>query len=240
MDFGLIVDVETTGLDPRQDKIIELALVEFAVGGAAATGPVITRCYSSLADPGIEIPQEVTEVTGLATAHVRGHSIDWSLARNFFERSSIVIAHNAAFDRSFLEATGKLGGLALHWACSMRHIDWKRHNFATQSLNYLAADHGFLNPFAHRALFDCATTLRLIGPYLDELIARSYEREYLIKAVGSPFDAKDALRARGYRWDSDERVWGRVITEALLAEERAFLAAQVYLGDARHEETVLA
>ena len=118
----------------------------------------------------------------------------------------------------------------------MRHIDWQRHNFKTTKLNYLAADHGFVNPFAHRAVFDCATTFRLISPYLRELIARSYEREYLIKAVHSPFGSKEALRQRGYRWDPEERCWSRVCGETALGEERMFLAEHVYQGMPRHLE----
>jgi DNA polymerase-3 subunit epsilon len=237
VDFGLIVDTETTGLDPDRDQIIEIGLLEFAVEGDSA--PVVTRTYSALSDPGFEVSAEVTKVTGLEPRHLAGQEIAWDLVRSMFAKASLIVAHNADFDRAFLERSGRLDGLSLHWACSMRHIDWKRNGYNTQSLNYLAADHGFVNPFAHRALFDCATTFRLITPYLQELIARSYEREFLMKATGSPFESKDALRTRGYRWNPEERCWGRVVSEAVLADERDFLATQVYKGRGAHEEVAL-
>lgn len=234
MDFGIIVDLETTGLDPQADAIMEIGILEFAVEGEQQ--PCVTRTYGALQDPGREVSEEVLKLTGLTQAHLAGQQIDWDHVRGFFQRASIVIAHNADFDRRFLEKSGKLAGLAPHWACSMRHIDWKRHGKGSVSLNYLAADHGFVNPFAHRAVFDCATTFRLVAPHLNELIIRSYEREYHVKAVYSPFESKDVLRLRGYRWDPEERVWGKVVGETALVEERKFLAEQVYRGEPKHRE----
>jgi len=226
VDFGLIVDLETTGLDPESEQIIEIGLLEFGVQGDEP--PQLVRTYGALQDPGVALSPDIVRLTGLTTEILAGQSIDWAQVRQYFQRASIVIAHNADFDRRFLERSGNLQGLTPHWACSMRHIDWPMHGFRTLALNYLAADHGFANPFAHRAVFDCATTFRLVAPHLRELTQRSYEREFQVKAVGSPFDAKDILKQRGYRWDSDERCWFRVVTENGLLAERSFLAEQVY------------
>lgn len=234
MDFGLIVDLETTGLDAKADRIIEIGLVEFAVEGEEP--PHLTRCYGALQEPDVPLSEEVQRITGLTPKVLAGHRIDWDIVRGFFDRASIAIAHNMEFDRGFLMSSGELAGKRIHWGCSMRHINWQRQSFKTTALNYLAADHGFVNPFAHRAVFDCATTFRLVAPHLRELIARSYEREYLIKAVHSPFESKDVLRQRGYRWDPTERCWSRVCSETTLSEEREFLAEQVYGGVARHLE----
>lgn len=234
MDFGLIVDVETTGLDAKQDKIIEIGIVEFCA--AEGEAPAIVSCYGALNDPGFPITDEITRITGITNRQLAGQAIDWGYVRQAFERASIVIAHNAEFDRAFIEASGVLNGLAPHWACSMRHIDWMRHGYGTRALNYLAADHGFVNPFAHRAVFDCATTFRLVAPYLQELIARSYEREFMVKAVGSPFETKDALKQRGYRWAADERCWSKVVAEGQLGEEREWLGVTVYKGASMHVE----
>ena len=234
MDFGLIIDVETTGLDPVNDQIIELGLIEFGVSGDEL--PRVIRSYGSLQDPKREISPEIERLTGISNAHVKDQAIDWAIVRSFFARAEIVIAHNADFDRRFIEATGELEGNSLHWGCSMRHVDWQSLGFKSLALNYLAADHGFVNPFAHQALFDCATTFRLIAPHLKDLIARSYEREFIVKAVGSPFESKNVLRERGYRWDAVERCWGRTISETALAEERQFLRGAVYRGEPRHQE----
>jgi DNA polymerase-3 subunit epsilon len=234
VDCGLIVDVETTGLNPTQDKVIELGLIEFRVGTNGV--PIIGSMYSGLDDPKMALTPEVSRLTGLTDEVLSGQTIDWVLVKKLWDRASVVVAHNAEFDRGFLEARTELKGSQKHWACSVRHIDWRSKNFGSSKLQYLAADHGFANPFAHRALFDCATTFRLVSPHLSELIESSYEPEYDIIAVGSPFETKDILRQNGYRWDSEQRSWRKRIGARKLEAERAFLAAEVYKGTPRHVE----
>jgi DNA polymerase-3 subunit epsilon len=234
MKYGLIVDLETTGLNPNENGIIELGLLEFKFLDSGSS--VISSMYSGLQDPGHPISQEVTQLTGLDDVAVRGQNVDWSLVRHYWERADIVVAHNAEFDRSFLASVKEIRDVKKHWACSVRHIDWRSKKFASMKLNYLAADHGFVNPFAHRALFDCATTYRLISPYLSELISASHEPEIEISAVGSPFESKDILRANGYRWDAERRVWRKRVLPGRLEAERTFLAADVYKGSSRHVE----
>ncbi|MEY4631450.1 MAG: polymerase polC-type [Pseudomonadota bacterium] len=237
MDHGVIVDLETTGVDPKSDRIVEVGIVEFAVGtageGEAKPRVYLVGTYSGLEDPGRPLSPEIAKLTGLSDEVLAGRKVDWEQVRAMLSRATVVVAHNAPFDRAFLEARPELAGLKLHWACSIRHINWLKHGFKTRALNYLAADHGFVNPFAHRALFDCATTFRLVTPYLDELIRRSYLREYLISATGAPFETKDVLRTHGYRWNPEARVWAKSILEDELAEERAFLAADVYKTSTR-------
>ncbi len=234
MKYGLIVDVETTGLNAKQDKVIEVGLVEFQidVGGQHA----ITSMYSGLEDPKTPIPPLITELTHLTDDIVRGQEIDWRLVRKCWERASFVIAHNAEFDRAFLQSHTVLQDLPKHWACSLRHIDWRSKKFGSQKLNYLAADHGFANPFAHRAMFDCATTFRLISPHLTELIESSYEPEFELTAVGAPFETKDILKSAGYFWDNEKRAWRIRVGPRRLNEQREFLATQVYKGQSRHVE----
>lgn len=239
MDYGVVVDLETTGIDPKNDKIIEIAILEFGVEGAKP--PVISGGFSAVQDPGFAVPAEILKMTGLSQAILSGQKIDWDLVRTYLARASIVIAHNAEFDRAFLEQSGEIKGLHLHWGCSRKHIDWKKHQFRTTALNYLAADHGFVNPFAHRALFDCATTFRVITPYLTELITRSYEREYLVRAVYSPFESKDVLKQRGYYWNAEFRVWEKTVPESQIQAERVFLTDEVYkcLDGPKHQELEL-
>ena len=259
MNVGVIIDLETTGIDSSQDQVIEVGMLEFVMtpatyvdrpesasppparsGGTVAIGAGLKAdmvgAYSGLQDPGRPLPPDMSALTGLSDEVLAGRSVDWPQVRQMLARASVVIAHNAGFDRAFLERRPELAGLELHWACSIKHINWHRHGFRTRALNYLAADHGFVNPFAHRALFDCATTFRVITPYLDELVRRSHLREFLVSATGAPFETKDVLRSRGYRWNPEIRVWAKSMLEDEIEEERAFLAAQVYKGNPRHKE----
>jgi len=226
MSYGVIVDVETTGLNCEEDKIIEIALLKFSLG----TEPNIISLYSELEDPCEPISPEIQKLTHLTTELLQGTKIDWAKVKKDLDGASVVIAHNMEFDRSFLRKRSELEGLEVHWACSLNHIDWYKHGFKTRSLNYLASDHGFINPFAHRALFDCATTFRLITPYLKELLAKSHEVEYELLASNSPFKSKDSLKERGYRWNPEKRVWFKRIFEKELEEETVFLKEHVYNG----------
>lgn len=226
MDYGVILDLETTGLSSEKDKIIEIGLLEFAVGMSGK--PHITNLYGAVEDPGVPLTEEIVKLTGLTDEALAGQKINWDYVRSVLERSSIVIAHNANFDRSFCEAREELQGLNLHWGCSQKHIDWEGRGFRTKALNYLAADHGFVNPFAHRALFDCATTFRIVEPYFEELLTRSYLNELRVWATGAAFETKDKLRLARYRWDAGARVWFKDIMEDSLEAERHFLRTEIY------------
>lgn len=239
MEYGVIVDLETTGLEPEVDEIIEIGLIEFS--HSRYNNLSISRTYGALQQPSKPLPDIIKKVTGLDDDSLSGQSIDWLQVVEIMSRSQVIVAHNASFDRSFLERVpafreAKLGG---RWACSQTHIDWQRHGFKSRALNYLACDQGFVNPFAHRAVFDCATTFRIIEPYLEELYATSLLREYEVAAVGAPFEVKDALKLRGYRWDPSRRVWAKRIFENRLDEERDFLSVEIYKGPTRHSEVMI-
>lgn len=237
MDYGLIVDVETTGLNCEEDEIIEVGILEFAL--EADDEPTVINMYGGLQEPKRPIPREVVDITGIKQEHTLGQNVDWEFVKSFFIRASVVIAHNAEFDCSFLTRVPALQGIESHWACSLNHIDWKSKGCQSRRLNHLAADHGFLNPFAHRALFDCATTFRLVKDHLDELLERSYEKEFLVQAWKAPFDRKELLKGRGYKWAAEERVWYKKIPKKLLELEREFLSQNVYHKQPSHTETLL-
>lgn len=237
MDYGLVVDVETTGLSAQSDSIIEMGLLLFAVTESGA--PAIQTLYGGVEDPGRPLSPEIVTLTGLTDETLAGQQIDWGMVNSLFSKASIIIAHNAAFDRSFIVRHPKFEVPDAHWACSVQHIDWHAKGFKTRALNYLAADHGFVNPFAHRALFDCATTFRLIADHLPELIAKSYQKRFLVQAFDAPFDSKDALKQRNYRWNAKDRVWQKPVLADDLSAEREFLGQNVYGGMATHSETEL-
>jgi DNA polymerase-3 subunit epsilon len=53
----------------------------------------------------------------------------------------------------------------------------------------------------------------------------------IVRAFGSPFETKDKLKARGYRWDAEARVWYTAVKSAeALDAEAEWLKAEVYSG----------
>jgi DNA polymerase-3 subunit epsilon len=100
--IGILIDVETTGLNTAQDEIIELAMVKFEYLPDDRIAK-ITEIFSSFNEPSNPIPAEITELTGITDEMVTGHQIDPDAAWAFASDAVIVIAHNATFDRKFVE-----------------------------------------------------------------------------------------------------------------------------------------
>ncbi len=101
VDVGVIVDVETTGLDHRRDEVIELGLVRFEyVEGEVLR---VTGASSALREPGVPIGPEISRLTGITPEMVAGYAIDSHAVGDILMSADLVIVHNAAFDRPFCE-----------------------------------------------------------------------------------------------------------------------------------------
>lgn len=233
----VILDTETTGLDARSDSIIELAMLRVDVDSATGlpVGPV--QVYDGLEDPGRPIPKEVVALTGISDDDVRGQQLDAQRVMALLEGAPLVIAHNAGFDRPFVEK--RFSRFAeLPWACSFADIDWKAQGRSSAKLENLALALGWFYD-AHRAEMDCHALLAVLAAPLPQLghsalahVMRAAQApSYLLQATGAPFDAKDALKARAYRWNAEQRVWQIRLGDAQALEtECAWLKDKAYNG----------
>jgi DNA polymerase-3 subunit epsilon len=231
----LILDTETTGLDSSKDGIIELALLLVDVDVPTGQPLQVQDVYDELEDPGRPIPAEALRVTGITDAMVAGKKLDEARIAELMDGVSLVIAHNARFDRGFVER--RLPAFAnLPWACSVSEIDWSAQGRGSAKLEFLAHELGLFYD-AHRAEMDCHALLAVLAAPLPNtgetglarLLAASQLSSYRVSATGSPFDSKDALRSRGYRWDAERKVWHtQVASQQALDAEAAWLKAKVY------------
>jgi DNA polymerase-3 subunit epsilon len=121
---GILLDVETTGLNTAQDEIIELAMVKFDYLSDDRIARV-TDVFSSFNEPQNPIPAEIIELTGITDEMVLGHRIDQEAVSAFASDAMIIVAHNANFDRKFAERYWRLFERK-PWACSATEIDWRR------------------------------------------------------------------------------------------------------------------
>lgn len=124
---GIMLDVETTGLDTAKDEIIELAMVKFTYLPDDRIAR-ITDIFSSFNEPQNPIPAEITDLTGITDEMVLGHRIDPDAVVAFASDAVIVIAHNANFDRKFAERYWPLFEQK-PWACSATEVEWRKHGF---------------------------------------------------------------------------------------------------------------
>ena len=101
---GLYVACETTGFSPEHDAVIELALLPFTYTLAGTVVEVLhDEAQAHRNDPGRPLPAEITHLTGLMDDDVRGERIDAEAASALIKRSGLMVAHNARFDRPFVE-----------------------------------------------------------------------------------------------------------------------------------------
>ena len=93
----VVFDIETTGLSSRNDKITEIGAVKIV------DGTIVDR-FSQLVNPEREIPQVVVELTGISNAKVENEPTIEEVIPKFYEfsKDSILVAHNAKFDISFI------------------------------------------------------------------------------------------------------------------------------------------
>jgi DNA polymerase III alpha subunit (gram-positive type) len=218
------LDLETTELDLEKSKVIEIGLVTY---DTETKQPV--HVYSEIVKepdrPNINLENnasgltdEVIEKWGIDSQHVVNEFKDIL----FKNDPKYIVAHNGnKFDKlimtNFLKRhQSNLPGLP--WFDTMTDIAYPK--FCTsRNLTYLAAFHGFVNPFPHRALFDVMTMLRVLSNYnFDDMLKRAESPTITLQA-GVNFDTKDSAKAQGFLWEPTKKIWYKEIKECDLTDE---------------------
>lgn len=235
--IATIIDLETLGLNANQHEIIEIGLLSFSFSSADGIIAVVNE-YNELNDPGKPIPAEITKVTGITDADVQGKAIDWNHVAHILKQTHLVICHNSGFDRNFLElqTPEMISSLikSMPFACTIHDINWKERGIESSKLDYINWKLGFFYD-GHRALNDCWATLnpliQCVGVF-EELKANVRKKETLICAINAPFDKKDLLKGRNYRWsdgtDKLPKSWWISLSNELLIDEKLWLDDEIY------------
>lgn len=194
-EVAAVIDVETTGLDVTRDDVVELAIALFAYDPDTGRIVAILDAYSGLRDPGKPIPRKATAVHGICDNDVCGKRLDDVRVLDLLRKANFLVAHNAAFDRPFVErlypqAKGKF------WACSMSGIPWNDMGFPSRGLQNLLRYHGIVAERAHRGEADVRATLTLLAR--KDSAGRYYFR-YLLDRL-----KRQNLKGTGHR-DTDTR-----------------------------------
>ena len=175
IDSYIAVDVETTGLEVRQEKITELALVR-------VEGDTVTDCFSTLVNPGRPISEMVSSLTGITDAMVKdapaveeviGDALD-------FAGDLPLLGHNLLFDYRFIKKAAVNSGLAferqgidtLHLCRLFMGTEQKKN------LTDACAFYQIPQPQAHRALAD-AQSAHLLFQRLKGLYGRERPQAFV-------------------------------------------------------------
>ena len=245
---GILLDVETTGLDTTSDEVVELGMVKFSYHRDGTVASVLDR-FSSLNEPSKSIPEDAIKLHGITDKMVAGQRIDVEAVNTFVSDAAVVIAHNAAFDRKFAERYWPAFA-EKPWACSVNQIEWRSHGFEGSRLGYLLNGIGLFHR-SHRAVDDCHALLEILAhplsgterSALSLLLENARRKTIRVWAEHAPFDLKDELKKRGYRWSpGDEgrrKAWYVDVDEANRDGEIDYLRQSIYLAEVELFEQTL-
>ena len=230
-----ILDLETTGLDKANDKIIELAVKLMSVDNKTGDLNAILNQYESFQDPEEHIDEKVSMVNGITNDMVDGHAINWDSVEEILDSADIIVAHNAGFDRAFMDRYLPISKEKI-WICSVNDVDWLSRGFTSSKQELLCIWHGFYYD-SHRAMSDVDALINLIThpsnetnkPVLD-LIENASNPIYKVSAINSPYETKDILKSNGYFWNGDQKCWWKNLLLGEIESEKRWLADNVYGG----------
>ena len=235
--IGVFLDIEATGLSFTDDKLIELGMVKFEYSDDGRIFRILDE-FNEYQDPGRDISSFITELTGITNEMVRGKHIDESSVSKFLADADLIIAHNAQFDRAFFETTfPNIEPKA--WACSMYDINWNSENIESHKLEYIAYKYNFFYE-GHRAITDCLVGLHILSKTLysskqlalKQLLDNALKPTYKLWAKNAPYDHKDLLRARKYRWNIHPKhgfkAWCIELPEHKVENEIYYLKSNIY------------
>ncbi len=168
-------DLETTGINPEKDKIIEIAMLRVVEGEVVET-------FSTLINPRCRVPLKIKRLTGIEDQELdQSPTLDQVMPKlqNFMIPLPLV-GHNIEFDRSFLEA--HLGPLPFTYCLDT--LELARlviPNASGHSLARLASQLGLAARKNHRALDDALTAVKLFNALLHKL--ESLQLDVLLKLL---------------------------------------------------------
>ncbi|NJK89416.1 MAG: 3'-5' exonuclease [Myxococcales bacterium] len=170
----VVVDVETTGLRPKHDRIVEVAVAE---GRGARVEELL---IDTLVDPGRDVGP--TYVHGVTAEMVLGAPRLAELAPAIASamHRGVVVGHNLSFDLRFLEAEAGSAGVGtfsnVPRLCTLSLARrFFRHAFDSYKLESLCARLGLVNRKAHSAAEDALVTAELLGRLLGEAAQRGMQ-----------------------------------------------------------------
>jgi len=158
-----VIDVETTGLSPKRNKIIEIAIIIF-------DGQQEIESFHTLVHPERKIPANITRLTGISNEMVRNAPKFWEIAKKIVEltEGTILVAHNVSFDYNFVRQ--EFSELGYHFErekiCTVKLSRKLIPGRNSYSLGKICKEEGIFLDNQHRAYGDAQATVKLYGHLL--------------------------------------------------------------------------
>lgn len=218
------IDFETTGLKIGVVSVTEVGLVLWDTdlrSPVKLAGFLVDPGPNAVWEPGVEkingITPELCAKYGMPDEKAIRQLLFW------YQNADAAVAHNGLeFDRLVLKYWAEKYGLDWQpnklWIDTKCDLDIPARN--STRLVYMAADHQFLNPFPHRAVFDVMTMMKILDNYdINEVVKVSMSPTLVVKAIVN-YDTRDLAKNRGFHWKAEEKQWTMVVKECHLERER--------------------
>ena len=202
----LIVDVETTGLEPGDASLVEVGAVLFDVPQRAVLSQVSTLLPVE-ENPVERINGVSAETTQAMPDVVRDQALE--LVQALAGHADAYVAHNAAFDSKWLPELKERP-----WICTMEDVRWPKARKGHPSVMSLALDYGVPVWAAHRALTDCTYLAQVMErePMLERLLKAALEpRQYYVAML--PYERRQECKDAGFVWDRQvPKAWAKKLS----------------------------
>jgi DNA polymerase-3 subunit epsilon len=213
----LLLDIETTGLNPEKDEIIQISILPFFVNDAySITGykkPII-----KFQEIDKNLPDNIVNLTNITDDMLKGNSIPWEAILKLFNSADAIMAYNSEFDLKFIKFTLeklKLEIPKVNFCCAMKDIDWNElFPSKTPSLELLCHYHGFWLNGRHNALNDVLCLFQIFVLYdlqskskLKECLEKSRKNQWKLYVINTQFVDSFFLKSRKFKWDNSLKIW---------------------------------
>lgn len=213
-----VIDLETDGLDPQYNEILEIAVAMIVIDQQGRVIEVESM-KSGLQQPSRPIGPQIEKITGITDAMVAGKRIAPQKIAEHLKAADACLAFHSAFDRRHLEELVPEVG-EMPWICAMADVDWHALGFDGRAQGHLLMQAGLFNPIAHRAADDVASLVNLLAhqccdgrTVMAHALAGARSPSWRFEASDLPHRLqKDAYR-RGYR-RSYHGVFHKLVREA--------------------------
>ena len=207
----LIIDTETTGLDPQLDHCLEVGVILFDVPSRQ-----LLAQQSFLLPVEANAAEAINRIPAAATNLPQPWRPALSYLQSLLDAADVLVAHNAAFDRQWF-GRGHLPATDKPWLCSMEDMRWPAERLlrSRPSVRDLALAYEIPVWAAHRALTDCIYLAEVFRrcDELEQLVERGLEPRQLMRAQVS-YDDRHLARDAGFRWNEPVKgAWARRISE---------------------------
>jgi DNA polymerase-3 subunit epsilon len=220
---ALLIDTETTSLDPKDGRVIEIGAVVYSL-----TSRTTLAQFSGLLPADSNAAENINRIPTAALAEVKELDDSASPLKTTLSmlRSwcDVIVAHHADFDRQWFRGPW----LEKPWLCTKYDFSWPMQSREGESLINLALQHGIGVSSAHRALTDCQLLAALFdrmsyyGRDLQEMFAYAMRPKAIFQGL-QPRDQNDAAKAAGFKWNPESKTW----TRRLAIEDAAALPFKV-------------